>query len=305
MFPPSIDNIQQLKLVSNNAVSTKNVFESFIRNIESRTLRIAFFNKFNILEAYRIPLNVKLSDREINEAFESFSKAIKVIKDKNLTYVRVVFEGIHKDKVGIWLDAFVEMANQETINDLVNIVNIETKLKIKNLKVEISNKRSFYKQRTNDELGRLEEALQTAKNLGLHEHNSSRVTLPNNNNLSIYMQDSKLYMKGTKIIEAEIKALKNRKLDDMHINGLRGLQENVFRLEAIKVDKNILQTVFVDKKAEELVEQIRPRRALIIILSFLIAGVLAIIGVFFMEFVLKLRSKVDSESYESTNNNPN
>ena len=294
LLPPSFENIQELNVLNSNNVNSNDIFDSFIRNINSRKLRKEFFDKFKILEILSDGSSQVMDTEGANDFFEDFSKAIKVRSDKKSSFTSVALESEYKERLGGWLDSFIAMANQETINQLVIDLQANIDSKTQSLKINISSKRSIYKQRREDELGRLQEAFQIAKSLGIRDYNNTSSMLSKNNNLSIYMNDTKRYMEGTKILQAEINALKNRKSDDIHIKGLRDLQEQLTRLETIKVDKNKIQTVIVDKKAIVNVELIRPKRILIVMLSLILGGMLGIFVVFIMEFISNFKKQSDS-----------
>ncbi len=102
-------------------------------------------------------------------------------------------------------------------------------------------------------------------------------------------------MRGTKVLQAEITVLKNRKLDDFHIDGFHELQKELAMLEAITIEKNKIQAVIVDKKAAASIKPIRPNRKFIIILSFILGCVLSIFTVFIIEFISRLRITIDTE----------
>jgi len=330
LLPPSFENIQPLNALNNyniksnnlnsnnlnsnnlnsnnlnsNNLNSNDAFAVFIGNINSRKLKKAFFEKFKVLETFSADSTQALTEKNNNKIFEGFLKAIKVKVGKETADSTVItLEGTYKEKIGFWLDSLVEMANQESINQLVRNLHADINSKIKSLKIEISSKRSIYKQRREDELRRLEEAYQIAKELGIRGHlfvpnvegsfnravsaelNSISKSLSNENNLSVYM-------KGTKVLQAEINALKNRKSDDFHITGLRDLEEQLTRLESIKIEKDKLQAVRIDKKAVIDVEPIRPNRKLIAILSLILGGMLGIFAVFIVEFVNNLKKQTD------------
>ncbi|MCK5644263.1 MAG: LPS O-antigen chain length determinant protein WzzB [Gammaproteobacteria bacterium] len=299
LLPPSFENIQPLNVlnssnVNSSNVNSSNVFASFTGNINSRKLKKDFFDKFKILETLSVGSTQVMTEKNINSVFEGFSDAFKVKADKKTSSTRITLEGVHKDKIGPWLDSFVAIANQETNNQLVRNLQANIDSKIKSLKINISSKRSIYKQRREDELGRLEEAYQIAKSLGIRDYNNMSSMPSKNNNLSIYMQEKKIYMQGTRVLQAEITALKNRKSDDIHITGLRDLQEQLTRLEAITIEKDKLQTVIVDKKAIVNIEPIRPKRKLIVILSLILGGMLGIFAVFIMEFISNFKKQVNN-----------
>lgn len=140
----------------------------------------------------------------------------------------ITLEGTYDEKIGLWLDNFVNMIS-ETVNQLIRNLQASIDLKIKNLKVNISSKRSIYKKRREDKLARLHEAYQIAKEIGIHDYDGMS-NISAGNDLSVFLGEKKIYMYGTKMLQAEITILKNRKSDDMHIVGLRDLQEQLARL---------------------------------------------------------------------------
>jgi len=297
LSPPSNEIIQSFNLHNLQNINKNNIYSRFTQIITTRTFRQEFFNKFNVIETLSdIPEN-KMTTSEINDVFEGFSDSLKVIKkdkkDKK-DNIKISLEGLDKDKLGAWLDGFVALADSTIVNQIVNDMRAGINYKIKNLRLEIKNKRLFYNQRRKDELERLHEDYRIAKSLGILERNDSRNMISSKNNLSIYMNGRKRYMEGTKILQAEINALKNRKSDDIHIAGLRDLQEQLTKLETIKIEKNKLQTVNVDKKAAVNIEPIRPKRKLIVILSLILGGMLGIFGVFILEFISNFKKQADS-----------
>lgn len=312
LLPPSFEDIQPLNVLNNTSTSTStSVFARLTANANSRKLRKSFFNDFKLIETFSGGKQDQvLTYSEINGLFEGFSKSLKVKVHKESNITSITLEGIYKGKIGPWLDDFVVMANQATVTQLVRDLKSNINSKIKNIKIDISSRRSVYKQRREDELGRLQEAVQIAKELGIHDH----LFVPNvddisRNTVSVELnklskslaneQHLSIYMKGTKVLQAEINALKNRVSDDIHIPGIRDLQEKLIKLEAIKIDNDKIKAVIVDKKATVNIEQIRPNRKLIILLSVIFGGVLGIFGAFIVEFIRNIKKEFN---YKSTLN---
>jgi len=306
VLPPSFENIQALNVLESSSVNSSSVFASFMEKLNSRRFKKAFFDEAKILETLSVEPTKTLTEKNKNDIFESFFKGLSIKKAKISNSTQITLEGTHKEKIGVWLDSLVIMGNLETKKQLVSDLQSKIDSKVKNINRDIFSKRSIYKKVREGELGRLEEDLQIAQNLGIHEHlfvpnvdgksprdisselNDISNRLSNANNLSSYM-------KGTKVLQAEITALKNRKSDDVHIAGLRDLQEQLTRLEAIKIEKDKLQTVIVDRKASVYIEPIGPNRKLIVILSFFLGGILGLFSVFVLEFIVNLKSGIDNE----------
>jgi len=304
--PPNIEHIQSFNLQNLQNVEVDKIYSSFIHIAQSRRLMHEFFDKFKLNETLSGSSEQDLTAGEVYNNFEKFSGALKLVKDNKDSSIILTLEGTHKDKIGVWLDDYVTLANEIVINRLVNIIQSEIDYKIKKLTLDIKNKRFFYRQEHTDTINRLQEDYQLAKSLGIRDH----VFIPNNefksNDIGYKIPDQirKMllittniagYMKGTKVLQAEINALKNRKLDDIHIVGLRELQEKLANLQAIKIKKDALQAVTVDKKAIFNIEPIRPNRKSIVIISFILGGILGIFSAFVLGFISNLKKTADNE----------
>lgn len=318
LLPPSFENIQGLNVLNDsnydgnltssnddNNLTSSNVFATFIHNLNSRKMRHKFFDKHKILDALSEHSKVALSKKDINGIFESFSKSLSVKEDKKAGIVRVSLVGAKNELIGSWLDDFITMTSKETIKQLVTNVQLNINSKVESININISSKRTTYKQRREDQLARLKEAYQIAKELKIIGHlfvpsvegsqneaisaelNSISKSLSNENNLSVYM-------KGTKVLQAEINALKNRKSDSIHIIGLRDLQEQLTRLQSIKIETKNLKSVDVDKMASVNIEIIGPKRKLIVMLSIVLGGMLGIFSVFILEFIGNFKKQVNN-----------
>lgn len=315
--PPSFENIQGLNVLNDsnydgnltssndNNLTSSNVFATFIHNLNSRRMRYKFFNKHKILDALSGHSKVALSKNKINGIFESFSKSLSVKEDKKAGIARVSLVGAKNELIGSWLDDFITMTSKETIKQLVTNVQLNINSRVESININISSKRTTYKQRREDQLARLKEAYQIAKELKIIGHlfvpsvegsrneaisselNSISKSLSNENNLSVYM-------KGTKVLQAEINALKNRKSDSIHIIGLRDLQEQLTRLQSIKIETKNLKSVDVDKMASVNIEIIGPKRKLIVMLSIVLGGMLGIFSAFILEFTGNLKKQVNN-----------
>ena len=308
LSPPSLENIQAFNLLNQLYQQTQQtqqtqqiltpdkIYLSFNQLIVKRGFRKEFFDENNILEALSDKPVGELDAKKQNDFFETFLETFEITKSKKDDSINIFLKGIYKENLGVWLDKFVFLANKVTTEKLIENMRSDITFKINALKINIESKRSIHKSDVQDELGRLKEAYQIAKELGIDEHifvpdingtfkrdvsaglDSISKSVSNSTNRS-------LYMKGTKVLKAEINSLEKRKLDDIHIVGLRPLQEQLMRLEAIKIHKGQLQAITIDKKAIVDVETIGPNRKLIVILSTILGGIFGVFAVFIMEFI--------------------
>jgi len=321
LFPPSSENTQALNVWKGSQISTNDVFSTFNNIVKSRRLKKEFFEQSNIIEKLIENPEDNLSPKVVAGVFNGFSQSFNVTSDENSKSILITLDGVHKEKIGIWLDDLVMKANQETINQLVRNLQAEIDAKINSIKIEISSKRSVYKKRVEDELTSLQEAYQIAESLGIHEHlflpNVGTAVIPDQTISSELTSDSNeltsisneltrisnklsnsnnfsMYMKGTKVLKAEIHALKNRKSNDSLIGGLRNLQEVFIGLKELKIDKGQIQTVIVDKKAAANIQLISPNRRLIIIISLILGGMLGVFSVIILNAINHFNNRLDT-----------
>jgi chain length determinant protein (polysaccharide antigen chain regulator) len=130
----------------------------------------------------------------------------------------------------------------------------------------------------------LTEALAVAQQLNIVEE---RVVWQNQtNSISVNTQNLPDYTRGTKALTAEIASLKNRKSNDPFINGLRDLQEQLkFLANRLNIDKNKIQVVSIEQPAQIPAEPIKPKRPLIVVISF-------VLGLFFSIMVVLIKNAV-------------
>lgn len=308
LLPPSTENIQALNVI-NKSVSSGGVFSEFISNANSTIVREEFFNNYKITEA--------LSNKSNQDLIGGYDNVGHFLNSIKVNDSRIILEGTDKDRIGVWLDSFVEKVNQETKTQLVKKLQFSIDSEIKNLeegiikqrkarKFERKNELKLLEIRRKDELNKLEferkeelrqleRAYQIANILGIHKN----LFEPYSNYLP--------HMKGTKLLKAEIRVLKNQKLGDVYIKDpseinkllftkkLRNSQEKLAKLKGVKIDRAKLQTVIVGKKAVHGIKEIRTNRKLIAILSLLLGGLLGIIFAFTMEYISKLKKQLNND----------
>jgi len=309
LLPPSAEDIEELNIL-NDSVSSDAVFSGFISNANSRHLREKFYNDFIITET--------LPSKSSQDSLGGYKDVTHFLNSIKVSSSQITLEGSHKEKMGFWLDRFVEKVNDETAKQFVKKLQFSIDSEIENLEEGVTKKRKTRKiERENElklleirrkdelkkleyerkkELRQLERAYQTAKILGVHKN----LFDPYSNYLP--------HMKGTKLLQAEIQVLKNQKLDDVYIkdpsevkkllytNSLRNLQEKLAKLKDVKIDSAKIKTAIVTKKAALGIKEILPNRKLIIILSVLLGGLLGIIFAFTVEYIIKLKKQLKKES---------
>jgi len=276
LTPPSFEQVKPLNLLD-ESLTTDSLFKFFLESVESRKIQKEFFEKNNILDEYLKNLDGTPSIKDINSAFESFSKSIQVDINKKTNFVKVSLESTDKNKVDIWLDDFIKKVGQETVEQSVRNLELNLDLEIQSLNNQISTKRSIYLQKHLDKITLLQESYQVAKTLGIEEQIDAGKLYSSTSNLESYM-------KGTKILDAEINSLKARDLSEFNTASIRDLEEEVINLKFLKIDKKTVKSVYIDTKAVGTTKIVRPDRRFIVMFSFIFGGFLAILVVFIIEF---------------------
>jgi chain length determinant protein (polysaccharide antigen chain regulator) len=95
------------------------------------------------------------------------------------------------------------------------------------------------------------------------------------------------YMRGTKVLTAELEALKNRASDDAFIEGLRGWQQEVARLKQITYQPEHFEPYILDGAINKPSSPIKPKVSLTLAIAVVLGIFLGIFAAFLSEFFKK------------------
>lgn len=268
------------------------VYNLFKQEFQSRTLRRLYFDKHKLL--------ARLASGDVN-ADDVFKKMF----DKKITIsgrkgpVTVSFEGRNPKLAAQWINGLVDMANQKTAQILVNDSNFNRKAKIKALLDKINVARISYKQRKNDKVAKLKEAIRIAKDLGI----KGILAMPNKKSLAIDPSSSSmqnpseggdLYMMGYKALSEQLKMLRQRKNEDSYVPGLRDMEEKVSLLKSMRLDPALISPVRIDQQATVPDHHIKPKRRLIVLSGLIVGLMVGVFGAFVMEFFAQVKRTRES-----------
>tara|TARA_B110000037_G_scaffold46998_1_gene57606 strand:+ start:1574 stop:2722 length:1149 start_codon:yes stop_codon:yes gene_type:complete len=205
-------------------------------------------------------------DIKFNNAIKNFTSGIEIIPPiEARSYERYTGDGISK----VYWSIEVKTINTDKWNDALLFVNkqinkkvylfliksfanaVDTARTIRNLKIRdidisIKNIKEDYKRLMSDRLAFLNEQAAIARELGLAKNS---IEVQNFNSEQIIVSNLKVnpsyYMRGYKIIEKEIKLIKNRKDEKAFIDGLLDLEKKKRSLEDFS-NIDYLQSIFID-----------------------------------------------------------
>jgi chain length determinant protein (polysaccharide antigen chain regulator) len=88
-----------------------------------------------------------------------------------------------------------------------------------------------------------------------------------------------LYSEGTSALSAEIETIIERKKNPAMVDGLLEIQQRLALLSSVSFDAAKVMPVTIDLAAEAPEQRIKPKRSLIVALSTVVGGMLAILFV--------------------------
>lgn len=279
--PPSQNEIAQLNYGRGGdtglpPLSAKDAYDVYLKALQSEAVR----NKF-----FRTEFLPMLTEEEragsrdaLYSRFNSMLKVAQAAKDMPNRYV--ITANLEDPRgAATWVSRYAEMASQRAKAEMLKGTQSDISIMADNLERRIqADQASAGKERV-DRIAQLKEALRIAKSIGLEKPPIISGTL--SSEVSAGMGGSLTYMRGAKALEAEIANLEARSSNDPFIEGLREKQERLNFLRSLKIDPSSVAMYQQDGGVEQPDKPIKPRKAVIMLLSTLMGlglGVLVAIG---------------------------
>jgi len=279
LLPPLPQDLRTLNLASRVAGSpdiarfdTSAAYGELLKNLNSRALRLSYFRDRSLFDYYR---DIEGYSDEL-EAFErGFNAALKIdVPAKgDQRFVSVSYQHGQPGSAEQLLDGFLAYAAQRSVADMAATVNNSIAVSRQELEVRIAGMREFAAARRGDRITVLREALAIAERLGISDGvaNGRAPLQSGERGVAVNTAQLPLYTRGSAALGAEIAALESRESDDPFISGLRDLQEQLARLNAVAVEADKVRPYTLDQAAHAPDKAVSPKRALVII-GALVAG---------------------------------
>jgi chain length determinant protein (polysaccharide antigen chain regulator) len=281
--PPTFENIANLnygreKSSALNPFTVDDVYKVFLRNLQSDSLRRTFFeNNF-----------IPVSSRNA-EQYEKFSKDVAVVpldKDFGGRWM-VSIRGKDPVTVTNWVSQYVELAGQRAQREVISNSTKEASVLARNQQLQIDSLRESAKKVREDTISQVREALALARASGLEK--SIVFTGDGTSGLAGNMAGSDAYMRGSKVLEAELKNLESRESNDPFIPGLRTLQNWYDFYKALETGEYSVTVYRQDGIVDQPSTPIKPKKALVLLLGVIFGGLLGTAIALGRVFVLKSR----------------
>lgn len=279
--PPSQSNISQLNYGRGGdsglaMLSVRDVYEVYLRNLQSESLRREFFRAVylpSLPEDER-----KGSQDDLYNRFISILTVALTNKDSPNRYYVMASLPVARQAAD-WVVRFVQMAGEQTKREVIRDVRGDAMIKASNLEQQINAARESARKQREDQIVQLTEALRVADSIGLEK--PPIISNGLSSEVSAGMAGSLIYMRGSKALRAEIENLRNRASDDPFIDNLRLRQQAIAFYRSLEVDPEVVEVYRQDGAIDSPDKPVKPKKLMIVGLG-IVAGVL--LGVMFALF---------------------
>lgn len=278
--PPSQNDIAQLNFGRGGStglsmLSVKDVYDVYLRNLQSESLRREFFRSFYLPS---LPADERGGSQDV--LYMEFKDVLSLgpaAKDTPSRYA-VKVNLPDPEMAAEWAVRYVEMAGVRGAAEVVKDVKADATIKANNIEQEINAGRESARKQREDQIARLTEALKVAKAIGLEKPPIISAEV------AAGMQGSLTYMRGSKALEGEIQNLRTRTSDDPFVSKLRQRQEALAFYRSLQIDRGMVQVFRQDGAIESPDKPIKPKKMFIIVAGLVIGSALGVMIAFVRYF---------------------
>ncbi|WP_214510782.1 LPS O-antigen chain length determinant protein WzzB [Pseudomonas brassicacearum] len=273
IMPPTQNGIAELnygrgKSTELEPYSIQHVYDVFARNLQGESLRQTFFN-----EVYLPSLDESQRQGALDRLYERFSRELVIKgpgKDTPDRY-SVTVQGGDPVRATEWAKAYVVRASEAAESELIKNVTAEAAVRARNLEQRIVGLRETAQRIREDRIQQLREALKIAEAIGLTGPSINSTAAVD---ITVEMGNKMDYLRGSKALAAEVKALESRASDDAFISDLRSLQMRYSFYRKLNIDPESISVYRQDGSVEVPQSPIKPRKAFILLLGIIAGGML-------------------------------
>jgi len=277
LVPPTEAELQGLRMGNSPAVVSE-VYNLFIKNLESHSLRKQYFDEYKL--ANRLAPNQVSQESAIKIFERAFNNALSVHQDRVGAAATVSFEGPDARLAAEWVNGLVAQANAATkkimIQRAMDRLAEEKQAAKKRLNAHIE----LAKTLQNTKIEGLERAVRVAERLGLHE----------------IIAAEPLYMRGTKALRVELEEVRRSNDFDSYVPELKKMRAEVAYYEGLRIDPASISAIRVEQAAIEPIQSIRPKRVRIALLALFGGLLLGLLAAAFAEFLTTRRGDEGAKS---------
>lgn len=274
IFPPTQGDIAPLNYGRSNdkaallrAFQITDVYNVFTNALLSQANRRVFFN-----EVYLPSLPVEQRNKmPLNTLYKNFNHILNFREELKYSPIRytISFRSTNLAQATNWLERYIELVKQDAANNMMHIVYMQNKNMARDVEQRISVLREIAKERRQDRLNQLQEALNISDAVGVELATVKSPPIE----LASLNEPSLMYKRGSKALKAEIKNLRERQSDDAFTPELRDLEKQYNFWSKIVINPADVTVFRLDGNIDASDVPVAPRSRLIIAFS-LILGLL-------------------------------
>ena len=298
-IPPTQENTDQLNVFDvsyddTNQPDPSYIYQKFIGNLTRFGIQHDFFIEQNLAAFFE-----KQNDnRNVETLFNNeFSKKLSVKQGKDnadgeIKSVSISLEGAYPEKIAEWLNLFIAFVDRKTVEEHIQVLKSKVNRKEENILTEIKMLRAVEAKHRLDTIHRLEEAVLVAEKFAWVQDAGKTWRLDENvrqnvPKLTFSLQETPLFLRGTKVLRAEIDVLKKRKNDDPFIPGIRYQQERLKLLSFVSPETERVHAMRLGRSAIENNMPVKPKRKIIIVVGFVLGVFLSVLVALFRGLLVR------------------
>lgn len=252
-------------------ITVKDVYNVYVRNLQSESLRRDFFHK-----VYMPSLSAEERVGSQDNLYGRMNRLLVVAIPNKETPLRLsitVSSSVPAEAM-FWASRYAQMAGEWTKLEVLKDVKADATIKANNLERQIAELRGSALKQREDQIAQLTEALNVAKSIDLEKPPIISGNL--SAEVSAEMNGALTYMRGVRALEAEIGNLQKRKSDDPFTEGLRQRQLALESYRSLKIDPEVIETYRQDGGAESPDRPVSPKKFLVVLLGGLLGAALGL-----------------------------
>ncbi|MGX9380330.1 LPS O-antigen chain length determinant protein WzzB [Pseudomonas sp. JQ36] len=262
--------------------SGKDVYDVFLRNLQSESLKRAFFE-----DTYLHSLSEAEKKQSPDMLYLTFSSRLKISppgKDLVDRYT-VAFQGYDPKQAADWAAGYINRAGVVATQEVIQNALREAQGKARNLDQQMDMHRERARKTREDSIVQLREALKISEAIGLEKPLIISGNL--SADLSGSMEGPLIYMRGAKALRAEIENLEAREADDPFIEDLRKLEASSDLLKGLNIPEQDVAVYREDGEIQLPESPIKPKKVFIYAVGALLGLALGVLLALFRGFVTR------------------
>lgn len=254
---------------------TAEIFQVVLDNLNSDSLRYEFFK-----ENYLPRLNEEQLNRGEEALYRGFEETLSVkrLNAKDFPHDYTLSFSFFDASIAAQLrDELLQKVLQASKEEISSDVRSQARALANALKLEIEKLRRQAEAQRLDEIEQLSEALTVAQAVNLEQPS---FTSGKYNHLNApYNDGNPLYLQGSKALEAQIKALQERKNNDAHIPEFREIESQWQKIDELAIDDSEAKVARYVGDALVPERPVKPRKLIILLIGLMLGGGIGVVWV--------------------------